>query len=129
MKLSNKTYETGKWLSQIFLPAVGVFYFALSDLWNLPKPLETIGSLSALAAFIGVVLGVSTANYKKDHDVPVGEVTQNGIDPDTGMPGLSIKLNRLPHDVLEKKTITLRVDRSNNVGLDIPNVEVQPDEL
>lgn len=65
MKLTNKTYDTLKWVAQYLLPAVGTLYFALAGIWNLPYGEEVVGTVTAVDAFLGVLLGISTANYNK----------------------------------------------------------------
>lgn len=63
--LSNKTYDVLKWVAQYGLPAVGTLYFALAGIWNLPYGEEVVGTITAVDAFLGVLLGISTAQYKK----------------------------------------------------------------
>lgn len=65
MKISNKTYDKLKWTAQYLLPAVGTLYFALAGIWNLPYGEQVVGTVSAVDAFLGVLLGISTANYNK----------------------------------------------------------------
>ena len=65
MKISNKTYDTLKWVAQYLLPAVGTLYFALAGIWSLPYGEEIVGTLTAIDTFLGVLLGISTANYYK----------------------------------------------------------------
>ena len=36
MKMSNKTYDVLKWITNIVLPAVGTLYAALSGIWGFP---------------------------------------------------------------------------------------------
>ena len=67
-KLSNKVYDCLKFLCTILLPACGTLYFALSKIWNLPLAEEIVGTLSAIAVFIGAVIGISTAQYNKEND-------------------------------------------------------------
>lgn len=74
--MSNKVYDILKWIAQILLPAIGTLYFALANIWNLPYPQEVVGTITAVDAFLGVVLGVSTAQYNKvnqDSDLPTGD--------------------------------------------------------
>lgn len=71
MKMSNKTYDILKWIAQILLPAIGTLYFALSKIWGLPFATEIVGTITAVDAFLGALLGISTANYKKLEDVEV----------------------------------------------------------
>ncbi len=71
MKLSNKTYDILKWIAQILLPAVGTLYFALSKIWGLPFATEVVGTIAAVDTFLGALLGISSANYKKLEDAEV----------------------------------------------------------
>jgi hypothetical protein len=63
--MSDKTYDTLKWIAQILLPAVGTLYFALSKVWGLPYSNEIVGTITAVDAFLGAILGISTAQYNK----------------------------------------------------------------
>lgn len=65
MKLSNKAYDVLKWIAQYALPAFGTLYFALASIWGLPYGEEIVGTVTAVDTFLGVLLGISTAQYKK----------------------------------------------------------------
>ena len=65
MKLSNKVYDILKWIAMVVLPALGTLYFALAGIWGLPFGEQIVGTVTAVDAFLGVVLGVSTAQYNK----------------------------------------------------------------
>ena len=64
MKLTNKTYDILKWVAQYLLPAAGTLYFALSGIWGLPYGEQIVGTITAVDTFLGVVLGISTMQYK-----------------------------------------------------------------
>lgn len=66
MQMSNKVYNFLKWIAQCALPAVGTLYFALAGIWGLPYVEEVLGTLTAVDAFLGVILGISTAQYNKN---------------------------------------------------------------
>ncbi len=66
MKMSNKTYDTLKWIAQYLLPAAGTLYFALACIWGLPCGEQVVGTITAVDTFLGVLLGISAANYNKD---------------------------------------------------------------
>lgn len=66
MKMSNKTYDILKWVAQIVLPAAGTLYFALSTIWGLPFGEQVVGTITAIDAFLGAILGISTRNYNKE---------------------------------------------------------------
>lgn len=63
--MSNKTYDVLKWIAMYLLPAVGTLYFALADIWNLPYGEQIVGTITAVDAFLGVILGISSAQYNK----------------------------------------------------------------
>lgn len=65
MKMSNKVYDILKFIAQILLPAIGALYFALARIWDLPLAEEIVGTITAVDAFLGALLGISTANYNK----------------------------------------------------------------
>ena len=65
MMLNNKTYDILKWIAQYLLPAFGALYFALAGIWGLPYGEQIIGTIAALDTFLGVILGISTSQYKK----------------------------------------------------------------
>ena len=66
MKMSNKVYDVLKWIAMFFLPAIGTLYFALSGIWNLPYGEQVVGTITAVDTFLGVLLGISTAQYNKN---------------------------------------------------------------
>lgn len=65
MTLNNKMYDILKYIAQIVLPAVATLYFALSQIWGLPYGEEIVGTITAVDCFLGALLGISTAQYKK----------------------------------------------------------------
>ena len=65
MKLTNKAYDVLKFIAQILLPALGTMYFALAKIWGFPYAAEIVGTISAVDAFLGALLGISTMQYKK----------------------------------------------------------------
>lgn len=66
MKLTNKAYDVLKFIAQILLPALGTLYFALAKIWEFPYAAEIVGTISAVDAFLGALLGISTANYNRE---------------------------------------------------------------
>lgn len=68
MKLSNKVYEILKWVAMYLLPAVGTLYFALAGIWGLPFGEQVVGTITAADTFLGVILGISTAQYNKSNN-------------------------------------------------------------
>lgn len=68
MILSNKAYDILKWIAQILLPALGTLYFALASIWGFPYGEQIVGTITAIDAFLGALLGISTKNYYKDNN-------------------------------------------------------------
>ena len=66
--MTNKTYDIVKWIAQYFLPAFGTLYFALASIWGLPYADQVVGTITAIDAFLGVTLGISTSKYNKTVD-------------------------------------------------------------
>lgn len=66
-KMSNKTYDILKYLAQVVIPAVSALYFGLATIWGLPYGEEIVGTLAVVDTFLGALLGISTAQYKKQN--------------------------------------------------------------
>ena len=65
--MSNKTYDILKYIAQIVLPALGTLYFALSKIWQFPYGAEIVGTITAVDAFLGALLKISTDQYNKEN--------------------------------------------------------------
>lgn len=66
MKMNDKLYDALKWVAQILLPALGTLYFALASIWGFPYAEPIVGTITAVDTFLGVLLGISAAQYKKE---------------------------------------------------------------
>ena len=64
--MSNSVYDRLKWIAQILIPAVATLYFALAQIWGMPYAEQITGTLAAVDAFLGVLLGISTLQYNKE---------------------------------------------------------------
>lgn len=67
MKLSNRVYDVLKWIALYLLPALGTLYFALAGIWEFPYGEEIVGTITALDTFLGVLLGISTAQHNREN--------------------------------------------------------------
>ena len=105
MKLTDKWYEFFKKLVRIILPAVATLYFTLAQIWGLPNAEEVLGSITAFTLFLGVVLGVSNANYEGDGVIELSVDHDNKIVSvnKTVMPELA------PEDLAKKMQVVLKV--------------------
>lgn len=66
MRMSNETYDILKFVAQILLPALGALYFGLTKWWPLPYGEQVVGTITVIDTFLGTILGISTAQYKKE---------------------------------------------------------------
>ena len=67
MKLPDKAYVFFKWLLMIVVPAFITLFSFLSKAWAWDIPTEAItGTITAVATFIGVIVGISNYNYYKE---------------------------------------------------------------
>ena len=64
--MSNKIYDILKWIALIFLPAIATLYFALANIWGFPYAEQIVGTITAIDAFLGALLGISHVQYKKN---------------------------------------------------------------
>lgn len=64
--MNNKTYDILKWIAQIVLPALATLYFAIASIWGLPYAEEIVGTITAIDAFLGALLGISSYRYNKE---------------------------------------------------------------
>lgn len=68
MKLSSTTYDILKWLVLIVIPSLTTFYAVLDKVfaWGYAEIVTTISA--ALCACIGAIIGISTAEYRRDKE-------------------------------------------------------------
>ncbi len=66
--MSNRTYDILKYIAQVVLPALGTLYFALAGIWGFPYGDQIVGTLTAVDAFLGVLLKISSNNYYNSID-------------------------------------------------------------
>ena len=109
MFLKNKAYDATKYVAQIALPAVGTLYFALSQIWGLPSGAEVVGTITAVDAFLGVLLGLSSKAYNNSPESHDGYIGATGVDPDTGNPDVKLTFTKLPSELMDKGTVRLKV--------------------
>ena len=63
--MTNKVYDVLKWIALVALPAITTLWLALANIWGFPYA-EAIGAtMTAITAFLGALLGVSSIQYKK----------------------------------------------------------------
>ena len=66
--MSNKTFDILRFLCEILFPALGTLYFALAKIWGLPLGTEIVGTCSAVAIFLGTLIGIKRSQYNKEEE-------------------------------------------------------------
>ena len=68
--MSNKIYDILKYIAQIVLPGLATLWFAIGSIWGIPYTEQIVGTITAVDAFLGVLLGISTKKYNKQFEKP-----------------------------------------------------------
>lgn len=108
--LSDAVYNILKTIAILFLPALGTLYFALAQIWHLPKAEEVVGSITAVDTFLGVLLGLSTMSYNNSGAKYAGviDATTNPVD---GSTAFLLNLHGDPEEVMNAgKDITFKIN-------------------
>lgn len=73
MIISDKLYTILKWIAVICIPALVTFLSVVLGVLDVdPKTVNIIVTIiSALGTLIGTLIGVSTSQYKKNHNIIV----------------------------------------------------------
>lgn len=78
-RMSDKAYDTLKWLCLIFIPLLSAAYAGLSEIWGFPFSTQIPATLSILQTFLGGLLGVSTIVYQRGSN-SLTDITGGGGD-------------------------------------------------
>lgn len=65
MVMNSKVYDVLKWIAMVVLPAIGAAYFGLATIWGFPYGEQIVGTIAIVETFIGSILQISSAQYKK----------------------------------------------------------------
>lgn len=71
--MSNKVYDVLKYIAQIVLPAIATLYFALAQIWGLPYGEQIVGTITAVDAFLGAILRITTIKYEASLEEEVND--------------------------------------------------------
>src|SRR4051794_21878160 len=108
--LGDKVYGIVKFLTIVVLPAIGTLYFALSGIWGLPDAQEVLGTILAIEAFIGAVLGISSQQYKNSDARYSGDI--NIVEHPDGEKTTSVAFNQHPAELDQKDEAVFKVNSS-----------------
>lgn len=79
MKMNNKVYDVLKWVAMVVLPAVAAFYCAIAAIWHLPYAEQVAGTITAIDALLGALLGISSNKYEGDGTLYVDKSGEKDI--------------------------------------------------
>lgn len=65
ISISNRAYDILKYFAQYVLPALGTLIFAVFSIWHIPYGEQIVGTITAIDAFLGALLGISAYQYNK----------------------------------------------------------------
>lgn len=104
--LGDKTYKVLKWTTLMAIPAAGTFYFTLSQIWGLPYGEQVVGTLMAVAVFLGALIGISSrqyhnSDYRFDGSLNVVEEVDKRI--------YDLALKKDPSSLKDQDEVTFRV--------------------
>lgn len=104
LNLKNQTYDVLNSTVRHILPALGTLYFALASIWDLPYAEEVVGTIAALATFLGIVIALARNDW-----VAEGTILVNEADPSQNSFGFEKDI-RL-EDLKNKQIVSLKVNK------------------
>lgn len=105
--LSDKMYVILKFVAMILLPAVGSAYFALAQIWHLPKANEVNGTILVIDTLLGGILGLSTSQYNRSGVKYDGNLVVE--EPASGKQVYSLVIHSDVNKINEQKELVLKV--------------------
>lgn len=126
--LSAFTYERFRDLVEVAIPGLAVLYVSLAGWWDLPKPNEVSGSLSAIALFLGLFIKLNRSRNNKVEEVKAEIAQQQKIDGQVGELVLGANND-------QEGFVTLRLDKEpaelagqDEIRLNVLNLGLEPKE-
>lgn len=110
---SDSLYAYIKWGVSIVLPALATLYFALGNIWPLPYVEQVVATITAIATFLGITMGLSSRNYNKD-ETPVEDREDgviNIVDKPEGGSLFDLVLNQNPEDLKNMSRVVFTVNK------------------
>lgn len=107
--LGDVSYNIVKKSATIVLPALGALYFALAQIWGLPKAEEVIGSIAAVNTFLGVVVQVSKKSYYASGAQYAGEIQ---VREEGEKKVANLVVDGDPEDILLMKEATFKISET-----------------
>ena len=65
MRISNKAYDTLKFIAIYVIPSLETFWLTIGPVWNLPYTTQIGATIGAVGLLIAGCIGISTATYNQ----------------------------------------------------------------
>ena len=65
--MTNKTYDVLKYVALIAMPALATFVLTVGRIWGVADVEMYGATITATGVFLGALLQISSANYKKEN--------------------------------------------------------------
>jgi hypothetical protein len=88
-----KLYDFLKWIALAVLPFAAALVITLGTLLHWDGAVTTAGVITAVDTFLGLTLGKSASNYKKDEPLAVGDLVF-GQDEDGNAVMKTVRINK-----------------------------------
>lgn len=107
-QFGNTLYDRLKFMVQIVLPGLGALYASLAQIWGFPNVEQVVGSIAALALFLGLLLGISSKNFTPEatKGTPVGNFVVTELND--GQKTVKLDLQKDPADFVDNEVIAFR---------------------
>ena len=115
MTMSNKIYDTLKFIGQIVLPGLGTMYFALAGIWGLPYAEQIVGTIAAITAFLNLFVEYKKNQYYKN-ELDTDGVLKFSIDGEDGKFFIEMNPDKTIADITGQKAIILKVVEDNDLS-------------
>lgn len=107
----DRTYDLIKKLVQVILPAFSALYFGLASIWGLPNAEKVVGTIAVVTTFLGVSLGISSAQYAAKDMAYDGKLVIT--EQDEGPKVFSLEIDGDPEEIEHKKSIAFKVAKES----------------
>jgi uncharacterized membrane protein len=66
MKLTNRQYDTIKWVALVVIPALATLVLTVGKIWGLPYYDNIGATITAVGLFLAAIIGVSRQHYTEE---------------------------------------------------------------
>jgi len=100
-------YDKVKFGVLTVLPAIATLYFTLGSIYDLPAVEQVMATCTALATFLGALIGVSAKNYNKSDEKFDGDAVFS--ENEDGTQTAQYVFKEYPPDLAAKDELVLKV--------------------